>query len=213
MPVGARFSAPVQTGPGAHPASSTMGTGSFPGIQRTGHGVDHPPPSVEVKERVELSLYSPCGPSWTVLGWSLLFTFIPVVKQRITVLAGEKFGPTPEDRLAENLGWRGMLLTGPILSISLPYVIECTDRTSSSVSAANEHFEYAAKFKQTGTRVKKKKIKFMCTTTLRPTYEYIRWVLAFSYLLLWKHPRPFAKLRTQTTPPGKILYACKKVTI
>ena len=28
---GARFSAPVQIGPGAHPASCTMGTGSFPG--------------------------------------------------------------------------------------------------------------------------------------------------------------------------------------
>jgi hypothetical protein len=27
FPVGARFSAPVQTGPGAHPASYTMGTG------------------------------------------------------------------------------------------------------------------------------------------------------------------------------------------
>ena len=26
-----RFSAPVQTGPGAHPASCTMNTGSFPG--------------------------------------------------------------------------------------------------------------------------------------------------------------------------------------
>jgi hypothetical protein len=25
-------SAPVQTGPGAHPASCTMGTGSFPGV-------------------------------------------------------------------------------------------------------------------------------------------------------------------------------------
>jgi hypothetical protein len=31
IPVGARFSAPVQTGPGAHPVSYTMGTGSFPG--------------------------------------------------------------------------------------------------------------------------------------------------------------------------------------
>ena len=29
---GERFSAPVQTGPGAHPASCTMGTGSFPGV-------------------------------------------------------------------------------------------------------------------------------------------------------------------------------------
>jgi hypothetical protein len=36
--VGARFSAPVQTGPGAHPASCTMGTGSFPGV-KCGWGV------------------------------------------------------------------------------------------------------------------------------------------------------------------------------
>jgi hypothetical protein len=28
---GAKFSAPVQTGPGTHPASCTMGTDSFPG--------------------------------------------------------------------------------------------------------------------------------------------------------------------------------------
>ena len=38
IPVEARFSAPVQTGPGAHPASCTMGTGSFPGI-KNGRGV------------------------------------------------------------------------------------------------------------------------------------------------------------------------------
>ena len=30
---GARFSAPVQTGPGAHPASCTVGTGAFPGVK------------------------------------------------------------------------------------------------------------------------------------------------------------------------------------
>jgi len=35
---GSRFSAPVQTGPGAHPASCTMDTGSFPGI-KCGRGV------------------------------------------------------------------------------------------------------------------------------------------------------------------------------
>ena len=33
IPVGARFSAPVQTSPGSHPASCTMGTGSFPGVK------------------------------------------------------------------------------------------------------------------------------------------------------------------------------------
>jgi len=30
---GARFSATIQTGPGAHPTSCTMGTGSFPGAK------------------------------------------------------------------------------------------------------------------------------------------------------------------------------------
>jgi hypothetical protein len=33
IPVWARFSAPVQTGLGAHSASCTMGTGSFPGVE------------------------------------------------------------------------------------------------------------------------------------------------------------------------------------
>jgi hypothetical protein len=36
--MGARFSAPVQTGPGAYPASCTMGTASFPGVE-SGRGV------------------------------------------------------------------------------------------------------------------------------------------------------------------------------
>ena len=41
---GTRYSAPVQTGPRAHPASYTTGTGSFLGVKRPGRGVDHPPP-------------------------------------------------------------------------------------------------------------------------------------------------------------------------
>ena len=41
----ARFSSPVQTGPGAHPASYIMGTGYFPGVKWSGRGVDHPPTS------------------------------------------------------------------------------------------------------------------------------------------------------------------------
>jgi hypothetical protein len=65
----ARFSAPIQNGPGAHPASYTMGNGSFPGVKRPGRGVDHPPSSsADVKERVQLYLYSTSGPSWPVLG-------------------------------------------------------------------------------------------------------------------------------------------------
>jgi hypothetical protein len=45
IPVGARFFAHVQTGPGAHPASCTMVTGSFPGVKRPDRGADHPPPA------------------------------------------------------------------------------------------------------------------------------------------------------------------------
>jgi len=59
IPVVVRFSAPVQTGPGAHSASCTMGTGSFSGIKRPECGVDHPPiPSAAIKGRVELYFYS-----------------------------------------------------------------------------------------------------------------------------------------------------------
>ena len=57
----------VQTDPGAHPASYTMGTGSFPGVKRLGRGVDHPPlSSAEVKETVQLYLYPLSGSSWPV---------------------------------------------------------------------------------------------------------------------------------------------------
>jgi hypothetical protein len=66
---GARFSAPVQTGREAHPDSYTIGNGSFSGVRRPGRGVDQPSPSsAEVKERVELYLYFPSGPSWPVIG-------------------------------------------------------------------------------------------------------------------------------------------------
>jgi len=40
-PSGARFSAPVLTGPEAHPASCTMGTGSFPGLSTRQTSVNH----------------------------------------------------------------------------------------------------------------------------------------------------------------------------
>jgi len=60
--VGARFSAPVQTGLGAYPASCTMGTGSFPGVEeRPGRDAD---PSLFLVpwSRIELYLYFPYGP-------------------------------------------------------------------------------------------------------------------------------------------------------
>jgi hypothetical protein len=46
--------------------------GLFSGVKRPGRGVDHhTTSSVDVKERVELHLYSPSGPSWLFLGWPL----------------------------------------------------------------------------------------------------------------------------------------------
>ena len=62
--MGTKFSAPVQTGPGPHPAFCTMGTGSFPGgIEQPGRDADPSSPSSAVgHERVELYLYCPCGP-------------------------------------------------------------------------------------------------------------------------------------------------------
>ena len=45
---GAIFSAPVQTDPGVHPASYTVGIGSFPEVKRPGHGVDPIPTTAEV---------------------------------------------------------------------------------------------------------------------------------------------------------------------
>ena len=75
IPVRARFSAPVQIGPGAHSASYTMRTGSLSRGKAAGAWRNHPPlSSAEVKERVELYFYSPSGPSWLVLGRTLHFS-------------------------------------------------------------------------------------------------------------------------------------------
>jgi hypothetical protein len=63
IPVGAIFSAPVQTGPGTHPASYTRDTVNFSGVKRSGRGVEHPSLSgTDDKERVQLYLFSPSEP-------------------------------------------------------------------------------------------------------------------------------------------------------
>ena len=58
----ARFSAPVQTSPGAHPASCTMVSGSLSrGLSGRDVELTLTPSIAEVKERVELYIYSPLG--------------------------------------------------------------------------------------------------------------------------------------------------------
>ena len=73
---GSRSSAPVHNVPGAHPASCTMGTMSFPGLKQAGSGIDYSPPSsTEVQERVELYLYSLLGLRGLLLGEVHLLRF------------------------------------------------------------------------------------------------------------------------------------------
>ena len=54
------------------PSSESFSNGYrvyFPGVERPGRGVNHPPPSsAKVKKGVEPYLYSPCWASWPVLG-------------------------------------------------------------------------------------------------------------------------------------------------
>jgi len=57
---GARFSAPVQTGREAHPASCTIGTGSFPGVKSSrGVTLTLNPFQCHGQERVVLYFFSP----------------------------------------------------------------------------------------------------------------------------------------------------------
>jgi hypothetical protein len=72
IPVGATFFAHVETGPGAHPASCTMGTGSFPGVKQLGRGADHTPPSsAKVENEYSYTSAPPLGSLWPVIGWPL----------------------------------------------------------------------------------------------------------------------------------------------
>ena len=61
-PDGGEIFVPVPTGPGVHPASCTMGTGSFPGVKRPRRGLNHPPTSsAEVKKEWRYTSTAPLG--------------------------------------------------------------------------------------------------------------------------------------------------------
>ena len=64
IPVGVRYSAPIQTGPGAHPASCTMDTGSFPGV-KSGRGVTLTPHPLLVPLVMKEQSYT-STPLWAV---------------------------------------------------------------------------------------------------------------------------------------------------
>jgi hypothetical protein len=61
IPVGARFFALVQTGPGTHPTSYTLGTGSFPGVKRLRRGANHSPLLASRSRELKLYHYTTLG--------------------------------------------------------------------------------------------------------------------------------------------------------
>jgi len=74
IPTGARFFTPVQTEPGAYPASYTMGTGSFPGVKRRGVALTtHPHPAPRLKKEYS---YTSTPPSKVFVAYCRVnFTF------------------------------------------------------------------------------------------------------------------------------------------
>ena len=78
---------------------TTMGTGSFLRVKQLGRGIDHPfPSSAEIKERVEINLCSPSGPSWPVLGELYLY-LLWLLKSKVLTL-------TPKNILLPDNYWQ-----------------------------------------------------------------------------------------------------------
>jgi hypothetical protein len=101
-PGGGKFSVPVETGPGAHPDSYTVGTGSLQEVIGPQCGVNHPPPSTaEVKEIIELCL---CYPLWAFTARSREKFYFTSDMEGIwlATLSEEKFGADKQDAASGN---------------------------------------------------------------------------------------------------------------
>ena len=100
----------------SHPSRPPLGTiqtsikwvrVSFPGLKRPGRGVNHPPSSsAEIKERVELQLYSPFEPSWPLPGANLTFTFyytaMHIIRSDFVTDIQSNYGTGPTSLTARN---------------------------------------------------------------------------------------------------------------
>jgi hypothetical protein len=75
IPVGARFSAPAQTGRGAHPTFYTMGTGFFPGGKAAGAWLDHP---THIAPMLKKSTAVPLLHLWTFVASSRVNSNLPL---------------------------------------------------------------------------------------------------------------------------------------
>jgi hypothetical protein len=62
-------------------------SGGGGGVKRQGRGFDHPPtPIAEVKESVELYVYSLSGPLWPVLGRNLPSLLYPYLTKNTEII-------------------------------------------------------------------------------------------------------------------------------
>jgi hypothetical protein len=94
---GARFSAPVQTGP---PSLLYNGYWIIPRGKAAGAWLWPPTPSsAEVKVREELYFYSPSGPSKSVLGWNISLPLKPL-SMKIYKIYKIRSGPTTTNNIA-----------------------------------------------------------------------------------------------------------------
>jgi hypothetical protein len=91
IPVEARLSEPVQNGPEAHPASYTMGTGSFARVMRPGRG-DHHPPHLTPRLKKEYSDTS--IPPWAFVACSgVNITFTVCARWSKSLCAPDDYNP------------------------------------------------------------------------------------------------------------------------
>ena len=67
------------------------------GVKGPGRGTDHPPPSkYRCHERVELYLYSPCGPQRPVIGRTSMKNKFNVIRAVLGFYAAQNCNSTPE---------------------------------------------------------------------------------------------------------------------
>jgi hypothetical protein len=91
IPVEARFSATIQTGSWAHPASYKKGTRSFPGGKVAGawRWPSHLAPGL--KKEYSYTSTPPLDASWCVLGWTLTFILLRAKNHHICSIQDTHF--------------------------------------------------------------------------------------------------------------------------
>jgi hypothetical protein len=120
-----------------------------------------------------------------------------------TIVPGEKCGPTFKDRLSEYLGWRGMLLISHIL----PHLHSTFDCMHLHTVAYQQLMRSSNIWQSSISRGEKRvKNRIYIREEIKGDIR-VHSMIARFHLLPRKTPKSFAKLCTQTTPSGKILYA------